>query len=104
MDYVPVIYERTDAISAQSLYLFAADGDPDDTVVVDMAHQLDQASGPSNARGQATVRLRDFTYARYHGDLHAAEQHAEAAVADLSAFPLLRHEDVVAAQRYLVAA
>ena len=68
-----------------------------------MAHQLDQASGPSNARGQATVRLRDFTYARYHGDLHAAEQHAEA-VADVSAFPLPRHEDVVAAQRYLVAA
>jgi hypothetical protein len=99
----PMIYERTPVLAGQCFYLFATEGNPDDKALVEAAYELDVTSRPSNARAQATVALRDYTYARFHGDLEEAARQAEAAIISLARFRLPRHLRVVTQQGYLAA-
>jgi hypothetical protein len=92
-----VKYERTPALAAQLLYLLMSAGDPCDRKLVDDLYLLDVASRPVHARGQATVHLRDYAYAKYVGRLADAERHRLAAPFALHAFGLPRHADIATA-------
>ena len=101
--HTPVKYKRTLAIAAQPFYLLASEAHPADRALIEAAYALDVASRSTAARDQATVPLRDYAYARYHGDIKAALRHAEAAILSLEAFRLPRHIRVVS-ERALLAA
>jgi hypothetical protein len=101
--HTPVTYKRSLAIAAQPFYLFASEGHAEDKPFVEAAYALDVASRAPHARDQATIPLRDYTYARYHGDIEAAQRHGQAAVASLADFWLPRHLEVISQRGFIAA-
>jgi hypothetical protein len=97
------IYRRTTALASQWFYRLIERENADDDDLINALYELDVASRPSTARGQATVALREFEYAMWQGRLADAERYRAEALESLDRFGLRRHELMVERYRYLAA-
>jgi hypothetical protein len=97
------IYRRTAALASQWFYCLTERDNPADDDLIRVLYELDVASRPTNARGQATVPLREFEYAMWQGRFADAERYRVQARECLDRFGLRRHELMVQRYQYLAA-
>jgi hypothetical protein len=84
----------------QVLYLLAEQGDTQDIDRIAQLRALDVRVRPDDARGRATIPLREIAIARYSGDAQAVADLAPQVYESLCAHGLPRHLYVVSANRY----
>lgn len=96
-----VVYPKTAALAAQGFYLFKEHGQLEDKALIEALYRLDVATRPTHARAHTTCCLREMEYARFLGDLAAAERYRQRALVDLALLP--RHFEVVQERGYVLA-